>query len=213
MTESTRKPIIWSIAGTDSGGGAGLAVDQRAALAFGVHLCPVVAAVTAQNSRAVTRITPLPAPELEAQLAALADDMPPAAIKTGLLGSVENVQAVARRVDALRQRAPVALVIDPVLGATTGAAFAGEDVLAAYREWLVPRATLVTPNAAEAARLCGEAGRHAPARHARRLLDMGAQAVCVTGGDVGRPSPPPAAPCPAPPAPRPLDLRRHQSFG
>ena len=114
--EPARKPILWSIAGNDSGGGAGLAADQRAALAFGVHLCQVVAAVTAQNSQAVTRVTPLPAQELEAQLAALAGDMPPAAIKTGLLGSVENVQTVARWVDALRQRAPVALVIDPVLG-------------------------------------------------------------------------------------------------
>lgn len=187
--EPARKPILWSIAGNDSGGGAGLAADQRAALAFGVHLCPVVAAVTAQNSQAVTRVTPLPAQELEAQLAALAGDMPPAAIKTGLLGSVENVQTVARWVDALRQRAPVALVIDPVLGASTGAAFASDAVLRAYCELLVPRATLITPNAAEAARLCGESGPDRPrdmaaaARHARRLLDMGAQAVCVTGGD------------------------------
>ena len=187
--EPARKPILWSIAGNDSGGGAGLAADQRAALAFGVHLCPVVAAVTAQNSQAVTRVTPLPAQELEAQLAALAGDMPPAAIKTGLLGSVENVQTVARWVDALRQRAPVALVIDPVLGASTGAAFASDVVLRAYCELLVPRATLITPNAAEAARLCGESGPDRPrsmaaaARHARRLLDMGAQAVCVTGGD------------------------------
>lgn len=187
--EPARKPILWSIAGNDSGGGAGLAADQRAALAFGVHLCPVVAAVTAQNSQAVARVTPLPAQELEAQLAALAGDMPPAAIKTGLLGSVENVQTVARWVDALRQRAPVALVIDPVLGASTGAAFASDAVLRAYCELLVPRATLITPNAAEAARLCGESGPDRPrgmaaaARHARRLLDMGAQAVCVTGGD------------------------------
>jgi len=74
------RPIVWSIAGTDSGGGAGLAADQRAADAFGVHLCPVVAAVTAQNSRAVTRVQPVGADVLEAQLAALEDDMPPAAV-------------------------------------------------------------------------------------------------------------------------------------
>ena len=83
----------------------------------------------------------------------------------------------------------MALVIDPVLGASTGAAFASDAVLRAYCELLVPCATLITSNAAEAARLCGESGPDRPrgmvaaARHARRLLDMGAQAVCVTGGD------------------------------
>ena len=112
-------PIVWSIAGTDSGGGAGIAADQRSADAFGVHLCPVVAAVTAQHSRAVTRVEPVSQALLEAQLAALEDDMPPQAIKTGLLGSAEAVATVARWVDRLRRRAPVALVVDPVRAAST----------------------------------------------------------------------------------------------
>lgn len=146
-------PIVWSIAGNDSGGGAGLSADQRAAAAFGVHLCPVVAAITAQNSVGVARVDPVPPEVLEAQLAALAGDMPPAVIKTGMLGSAENVMAVARWVDRLRGRGPVALVIDPVLGSTTGASFASEAVLNAYREWLLPRATLITPNENEARRL------------------------------------------------------------
>ena len=92
---SQAKPIIWSIAGTDSGGGAGLSADSRAAEAFGVHLCPVVAAITAQNSQGVQLLQPTAPEVLEAQLAALAEDLPPAAIKTGLLGSAENVEIVA----------------------------------------------------------------------------------------------------------------------
>ena len=88
-----KPPVIWSIAGTDSGGGAGLAADQRAADAFGVHLCTVVAAVTAQNSHSVARIEPLPVAWLDAQLEALAADMPPLVIKTGLLGGVAQIAA------------------------------------------------------------------------------------------------------------------------
>ena len=156
--ESEAIPIVWSIAGNDSGGGAGLSADQRAAAALGVHLCPVVAALTAQNSVGVARVEPVAPDLLDAQLAALAGDMPPRAIKTGLLGSAENVAVVARWVDRLRQREPVALVVDPVLGASTGVAFADDAVLRAYRELLLPRATLVTPNEGEARRLLGEGG-------------------------------------------------------
>jgi hydroxymethylpyrimidine kinase/phosphomethylpyrimidine kinase/thiamine-phosphate diphosphorylase len=175
------RPVVWSIAGTDSGGGAGLSADQRAADALGVHLCPVVAAVTAQHSRAVMRIEPMPAALIDAQLRALADDMPPAAIKTGLLGSADAVRSVARWVDRLRERAPVALVVDPVLGSTTGARFADRDTLAAYCTELLPRATLVTPNRTEAAALVGNA---APLpRLADALRELGARAVCITGGD------------------------------
>ena len=184
----SRRPIIWSIAGTDSGGGAGLSADQRAADAFGVHLCPVVAAVTAQNSQAVTQVQAVSPALLEAQLAALADDLPPLVIKTGLLGGAEQVAVVARWVDRLRARGPLALVVDPVLGASTGASFADNEALAAYRRELLPRATLITPNRAEAARLLGlsdpsgaEAG-DMPAL-ARQLQGLGAESVCITGGD------------------------------
>ncbi|WP_280156302.1 bifunctional hydroxymethylpyrimidine kinase/phosphomethylpyrimidine kinase [Piscinibacter sp. XHJ-5] len=172
------RPIVWSIAGTDSGGGAGLAADLRMADAFGVHLCTVVSAITAQHSGAVTCVEPVRPELLLAQADALADDMPPAAIKTGLLGGVAQVHAVARIVDRLRERAPVALIVDPVLGATTGARFADDDTLHAYREALLPRASLVTPNRREAERLAAAEGP-VPAV-ARRLQ---AQAACVTGGD------------------------------
>ena len=106
--ENIAKPIVWSIAGNDSGGGAGLSADARAAAAFGLHLCPVVAAVTAQNSVGVTRVEPV-SPDLRyAQLAALGADMPPTAIKTGLLGSADNIAVVARWVDRLRARGATA---------------------------------------------------------------------------------------------------------
>lgn len=177
-------PLVWSIAGNDSGGGAGLSADQRAAGAFGVHLCPVVAAVTAQNSVQMTRVEPVSAELLDAQLATLASDMPPVAIKTGLLGSAENVEVVARWIDRLRAHGQVALVVDPVLGASTGASFAGDEVLRAYRELLLPRATLVTPNVREARRLLQESSEaFSIPELARHLRTAGAASVAITGGD------------------------------
>ena len=182
----TPRPIVWSIAGTDSGGGAGLSADQRAADAFGVHLCPVVAAVTAQNSRAVTHIEPLRPALIDAQMQTLADDMPPRVIKTGLLGGAEQVRVVARWVDRLRAAGPLALVVDPVLTSSSGAAFADAATLQALRDELLPRATVVTPNRREAQQLLGDTGSDEAAALpalARRLREAGAQAVCITGGD------------------------------
>jgi len=179
-------PVVWSVAGLDSGGGAGLSADQRAADAAGVHLCPVAAALTAQNSVAVQAVLPVPTAQLDAQLAALADDLPPAVIKTGLLGSVATVQRLAWWVDRLRARGPLALVVDPVLRASTGAALADAALVAAYREWLLPRATVLTPNRREAAALLGLDHRTGTAElpaQARALQALGAQAVCITGGD------------------------------
>ncbi len=185
----TRPPIIWSIAGTDSGGGAGLSADQRAADALQVHLCPIVAALTAQNSQAVTHVQPVGVDMLEHQLQALAQDMPPQAIKTGLLGNVEQIACVAKWVDRLRLSGPVALVIDPVLGSSTGSSFANHETVEAYRQLLVPRATLITPNQSEAWRLLQSNSQAThldqadiPAQ-ARALLTMGCEAICITGGD------------------------------
>lgn len=182
-----KPPVIWSVAGTDSGGGAGLAADQRAADAFGVHLCTVVAAVTAQNTTAVTHIEALAPERLEAQLAALADDLPPAVIKTGMLGSAANARLVARWVDRLRTRAPLALVIDPVLRASTGAALVDEALLQVYRDELLPRASVITPNQAEAVLLLGPEGSSEVPPLGRTLRSLGAQAVVITGGDAATP--------------------------
>ncbi|MEO7107784.1 MAG: bifunctional hydroxymethylpyrimidine kinase/phosphomethylpyrimidine kinase [Rhodoferax sp.] len=174
------RPIVWSIAGSDSGGGAGLQADLKAFAAFGVHGCTAVAAITAQNSVAVTRVEAVSAELLNAQLAALAQDMPPQAIKTGLLGNVENLRLVCRWIDYVRERAhaqglTVPLVVDPVLAASTGAGFADDALVQAYVQELLPRATLVTPNRAEAQRLGLAANQ-----------TLGPVSVVITGGDASQ---------------------------
>ena len=197
MNASRQRPIIWSIAGLDTAGGAGLSADQRAADALGVHLCPVAAALTAQHSQGVLAISPVAPEFLQAQLQALADDLPPCAIKTGLLGSVQAIEQVAHWVDHWRAHTPtgrdphrqLALIVDPVLGASSGgAAFSDDTIVAAYRQWLLPRATVLTPNRAEARRLLGQPARHDGAADdlpqlARALQALGTRSVVITGGD------------------------------
>jgi hydroxymethylpyrimidine kinase/phosphomethylpyrimidine kinase/thiamine-phosphate diphosphorylase len=179
--------VVWSVAGSDSGGGAGLQADLRAIEAFGAHACTVVAAITAQNSVAVQHIEPVSPTLLEAQLTALASDLPPAAIKTGMLGSAENLQLLAYWIDRLRQQHPaLPLVVDPVLRASTGAVLADQALLHGYRTALLPRATLISPNRSEAAALLGGAAlhsRHDVEQAASALLALGCKAVVITGGD------------------------------
>lgn len=176
-------PLIWSIAGTDSGGGAGLAADQRAADALGVHCCTVVAGITAQSTTEVTHIEATPPAVLQAQLDTLAADMPPRVIKTGLLGSAANVRVLAAFIDRLRQQQPLALVVDPVLRASTGAALADAELRAAYRDLLLPRASVITPNQAEAVALLGDNAPDGIPAQARALRALGCAAVVITGGD------------------------------
>ena len=183
------RPVVWSVAGNDSGGGAGLSADARVAEGCAVHLCPVVAAVTAQNSLGVQRVVPVAPEVLDAQLAALAADLRPVVIKTGLIGSVDGVAVLARWLDRLdADGGPrVRLVIDPVLGASAGgAAFADAALIDAYRTQLLPRSDLVTPNRREAARLLGQPEAATLAKvpaQAAALRALGAAAVCITGGD------------------------------
>lgn len=183
----TTQPIVWAVAGSDSAGGAGLAADQRAIEALGGHACSVVAAITAQNSLAVQGIEAVSPDLLDAQLAALSQDMPPAAIKTGMLGSTENLQVLVAWIKRLRARHPdLPVIVDPVLRASTGAAFADDTLLHAYRSALLPLATLITPNRAEAAALLGCAALDSPfaVEHAAQALRaLGCQAVAITGGD------------------------------
>jgi hydroxymethylpyrimidine kinase/phosphomethylpyrimidine kinase/thiamine-phosphate diphosphorylase len=181
--------ILWTIAGTDSGGGAGIAADQRAADASGVHLCTVVAAVTAQNSMGVPHIELMTPQVIGAQIRALEADMPPRAIKTGLLGGPAQIEAVALAIDRVRAAAAanghtVPLIVDPVLGATSGASFADDTAVAAYRRWMFPRATLLTPNRMEALRLTGmDAATATAPQLAKALRNAGCAAVVITGGD------------------------------
>jgi hydroxymethylpyrimidine kinase/phosphomethylpyrimidine kinase/thiamine-phosphate diphosphorylase len=184
-----RPPIVWTVAGSDSGGGAGLQADLRAFDAFDVHGCSVAAALTAQNSVGVTHIQPVASAVVQAQFAALAADLPPAAIKTGMLGNAQNLEVLVHWVDRLRERQPgLPLVVDPVLRATTGAALGDAVLLRAYREALLPRTTLLTPNRAEAAALLGSAALDTPQaieQAAQALLALGCGAVVITGGDAG----------------------------
>jgi hydroxymethylpyrimidine kinase/phosphomethylpyrimidine kinase/thiamine-phosphate diphosphorylase len=187
--DAARRPVVWTISGTDSGGGAGIHADTRAFDAFGVHGACAVAAVTAQHSTAVTRVEPVAPAVLDAQLAALADDMPPDAIKTGLLGSLENLRVVVAWVRRLRERFPeraIPLVVDPVFGATTGASFADDALRVAYRDELLPLATLATPNVAEARALVPSSQLLGPDALARSWRAFGVRAVAVTGGDSDR---------------------------
>lgn len=187
LRQKSAPDVVWSVAGTDSGAGAGLQADLRAIDAFGAHPCTVVAAITAQNSLSVQRIEPVGAAMLEAQIAALADDMAPAAIKTGMLGSAENLQVLVHWIDRLRQQHPaLPVVVDPVLRSSSGALFADATLLKLYRTELLPRATLITPNRSEATALLGCAPLHsrsAVERAATALLALGCKAVVITGGD------------------------------
>ena len=181
--------IVWTVSGSDSGGGAGLQADLRALAAQHVHGCTAVAAITAQNSVAVERIAPVDPELLKAQLEALASDLPPAAIKTGMLGSAANLRVLVSMVDRLREHHPqLPLVVDPVLAASTGVDFANAELVRAYRELLLPRTSLLTPNRAEAARLLGWPALETPEavqQAAQALRDLGVDTVVITGGDSG----------------------------
>lgn len=181
------RPIVWTVAGSDSGGGAGLQADLRAFDAMDVHGCSVVTAITAQNSVAVDRIETVAADVLDAQLAALAVDMAPAVIKTGMLGSAANLQVLVQWIDRLRSRhTALGVVVDPVLRSTTGVDLVDTALIRAYRADLLPRASLITPNRAEAAFLLERSAlktRAAVEQAAQDLLAMGCRAVVITGGD------------------------------
>ncbi len=167
--------VALTIAGTDSGGAAGVAADLTTFAALGVHGACAITAVTAQDTTGVRRIVRLPADDVLAQMEAVLDDLPVSVIKTGMLGSPD----VARILGRLPEHLP--LVVDPVLVATSGAALAGEDVVAAYREHVIPRATVVTPNLDEAIRLVGCARSDPPQDIAQALHTLG-PAVVLTGG-------------------------------
>lgn len=133
-------PVVLTIAGTDSSGGAGVAADLATFAALGVHGTCVVAAVTAQDTTGVRAVHPVPYDVVAAQLDAVLDDLDPVAVKTGMLATPEVVRLVAERcADRL-------LVVDPVLVATSGAVLATEDVRRAYVDVLLPVATVATPN-------------------------------------------------------------------
>ncbi|MDV2482439.1 bifunctional hydroxymethylpyrimidine kinase/phosphomethylpyrimidine kinase [Methanoculleus sp. Wushi-C6] len=168
-----------SVAGSDSGGGAGIQADLKTFLALEVWGLTVVTAVTAQNTREVRGTWVLPPEAVRAQIAAVADDFSIGAWKTGMLGNAPVIRAVA---ETLPEGA--ALVIDPVMVSTSGHRLLAEDAVRDLVELLVPRAAVVTPNLPEAEALAGMsvATVEEMAEAGRRILDLGARAVVVKGG-------------------------------
>ncbi len=165
-----------TIAGSDSGGGAGIQADLKAFAAAGCHGLSAIVALTAQNTKGVTAVHEAPPDVVRAQLEAVFDDIGVDAAKTGMLFSRETIETVADYLDAH----PVPLVVDPVMVASSGAKLLQEDAVETLVARLFPLATVVTPNVHEAEAL---AGRSAPLRElAERIHELGAAAVVVTGG-------------------------------
>jgi hydroxymethylpyrimidine/phosphomethylpyrimidine kinase len=179
MDRPRRPPRLLSIAGSDSGGGAGIQADLKAFARCGAHGMTAVTAITAQNTAEVTAVFPLPGEAIVAQVQAVAEDIGVDAVKIGMLGTTETIEAVDRALDFV-EGAPV--VLDPVMVAESGARLLDEQATGALRDRLVPRAAVVTPNLAEAAVLADAGAETDPAELARAVHGLGPGAVVVTGG-------------------------------
>ena len=175
------KPFVLSIAGSDSGGGAGVQADIKSMQANGVFAGSVITAVTAQNTQAVTAAFDIPLDVIEAQVDAVFDDFDVAAAKTGMLSSAAIISTVVSKID---QWDITPLVVDPVMISTSGFVLLQDDAIETLINQLLPRATLVTPNTHEATHLTGLAVESVEdaQRAARRIVEMGASTVLVKGG-------------------------------
>jgi hydroxymethylpyrimidine/phosphomethylpyrimidine kinase len=171
-----------TIAGSDSGGGAGIQADLRTFFANGVHGLVALTAVTVQNSLGVQGFTEIPPDVVAAQIKAVATDMGVDAAKTGMLATAEIIRAVAKTLDEVGTGVP--LVVDPVAASMTGHALLREDALEAIRTELFPRATLITPNLDEVRLLTGISVVDAASQReaAEALLEFGSRWVLVKGG-------------------------------
>ncbi|HYC75266.1 bifunctional hydroxymethylpyrimidine kinase/phosphomethylpyrimidine kinase [Brevundimonas sp.] len=180
MTSLPGRVLI--IAGSDSGGGAGIQADIKAVTAMGGYAATAITAITVQNTLGVHGVHPLPLELIEAQARAVLDDIGADAIKTGMLGSSDVVERVAAILDT--SDAPT--VIDPVMIAKGGQPLLPDEAVQAVRALMVPRAALLTPNAPEAEALTGLAVANLDGQRAagEALLAMGARAVLMKGGHV-----------------------------
>jgi hydroxymethylpyrimidine/phosphomethylpyrimidine kinase len=178
---SRHPALALTIAGSDSGGGAGLQADVKTLSALGVHATCVVTALTVQDTRGVRAIHHVPPEFVERQLRCVLDDFDVRAVKTGMLGRAATIEVVAR---ALADH-PAALVVDPVRTAQGGALLLDDEALACMKSELFGRAQLLTPNWPEAAALLDadvDDLRRSPEDTARRLLELGPGAVVLKGG-------------------------------
>lgn len=177
-------PVALTIAGSDSGGGAGIQADLKTFAAMGVHGTSAITAVTAQNTVTVTEIFELPAAIVVAQIEAVVSDIGVAAAKTGMLASSEIIEAVA---SAIRTHGIWNLVVDPVMVAKGGAKLLRDEAIDTLRSRLLPLAALVTPNLPEAEEILGRPIRTIAERRqaARDLVALGPRAAVVKGGHAG----------------------------
>lgn len=179
MDRRATPPAVLSIAGSDSGGGAGIQADIKAFARCGVHGMTAITALTAQNTVGVTAVHTVPPDFIVEQVRAVAGDIGVDAVKIGMLGTAETIEAVARALD-LCGDAPV--VVDPVMVAESGARLLDEAAVDALRTLLLPRAAVVTPNVPEARALAGAGEEAEPEELARAIHALGPAAVVVTGG-------------------------------
>jgi hydroxymethylpyrimidine/phosphomethylpyrimidine kinase len=187
---ASRIPRVLSIAGSDSGGGAGIQADLKAFAACGVHGMTAITAITAQSTVGVSAVHPIPPDVILAQVRAVAEDIGVDAVKLGMLGDATTVEAVARALDELSDGVPV--VLDPVMVAESGAELLTPDAREALVRLLLPRASVTTPNVPEARALTGSDGGDGDATRgvdtgaietlARRVHALGPGSVVVTGG-------------------------------
>ncbi len=185
MSSQRRIPRVLSIAGSDSGGGAGIQADLKAFAACGVHGMTAITAITAQNTVGVSAVHNVPPEIILAQVRAVHTDIGIDAVKIGMLGNAATIEAVARALDELPRGTPV--VLDPVMVAESGAQLLDPPARASLVELLLARSSVATPNVPEARALVGErdseAGRRADlAALARAVQSLGPGAVVVTGG-------------------------------
>jgi hydroxymethylpyrimidine/phosphomethylpyrimidine kinase len=179
-------PRVLSIAGSDSGGGAGIQADLKAFARSGVHGMTAITAITAQNTVEVRAVAPIAPEMIRAQVAAVAEDIGVDAVKVGMLGSVATIEAVAQAIGGLPAGTPV--VVDPVMVSESGGRLLEPEAEAALRERILPLATVVTPNVAEARVLARAAATDAPLDDAgaealvRAIHALGPSAVVLTGG-------------------------------
>ncbi|CBN80294.1 Thiamine monophosphate synthase [Ectocarpus siliculosus] len=179
--EGCPKPIVWTIAGSDSGGGAGIQADLHAMHSLGVHGCSVITAMTAQNSHAVTHVEYASVEMIQATIDALQSDLPPAAVKLGMMGTDAVVSVVGAFLEGYKGN----VVCDPVMVSTSGSRLLPEGAEALMKERVFPRATMITPNLIEAEVLLGRSLRtpaDVEAGAASLLASSAAGGVLIKGG-------------------------------
>jgi hydroxymethylpyrimidine/phosphomethylpyrimidine kinase len=175
-----RVPVALSIAGSDSGGGAGIQADLKAFARAGLHGATAITAVTVQNTVGVTGVYPVPPAVVQDQVRAVAEDLGVDAVKIGMLGDADTIRAVAAVLDDLPGDTPV--VLDPVMVAESGARLLAAEAERALAAELVPRATVVTPNVAEARALTGAAADVGADELVRAVHALGPRVAVLTGG-------------------------------